>query len=112
VDNIIAIEVALDSGDLRYFLTWGRVQDAVDTIPVQELVLRASSRFELGGKAVAARVCDSLQEAMKQIYFFESFFAMCQRPITFGEHHDSWRSEMDEKMRLGQEIYFLGALSE
>jgi len=63
VDDVVAVEVRLADGGLRYFLTWGRIQDVVDPEPVCELVLRFSRGCALGGVPVSARVCDTLREA-------------------------------------------------
>jgi len=108
MEDIIAVEVKLGSGGVRYFLTWGRVQDTVDPTPVEELVLRESSRFDLRGKAVSARLCRSLQEAASQPYFFESFFAMCRVSTVFGPDYEDWRSRTNRAMLDGSELYFLG----
>lgn len=40
VEHVVAVEVALTDGGKRYFLTWGRIQDAVDPAPLCEVVLR------------------------------------------------------------------------
>src|SRR5262249_52096581 len=39
VDDVIAVRVTLADGGERYFLTWGRIQDVIDSAPVSALVL-------------------------------------------------------------------------
>ncbi len=74
MENIVAVEVELENGQRRYFLTWGRIQDAVDPALLEQLVLRQSPRFSLGGKPIRARLCLSLQEASRESCFYECFF--------------------------------------
>jgi hypothetical protein len=108
VEDLIAVRVSLESGEDRYFVTWGRIQDAVDPDPVAQLVLEFSTSCSLGGRPVSAEVCQTLQEARDAPYFFEALFEFAQRPIPFGEHYDAWRSAKDALMRNGKEIYYLG----
>lgn len=108
MDDIVAVEVLLDNGNRRYFLTWGRIQDTVDPTELEQIVVEKSNGFHLAGKPVSARVCYTLQEARDQAYFFECLFAMSQRPIPFGNGYGAWRSEMDKRMRAGRELYYLG----
>jgi hypothetical protein len=75
---------------------------------VAALVLRVSSRFTLGGNPVSARVCTTLQEAATQPYFFEHFFALCQKTISFGTTYATWSERTKRAMEEGKEIYFLG----
>jgi hypothetical protein len=85
MEDIVAVAVELEDGSERFFLTWGRIQDAVKPAPIEQLMLGVSTQFSLGGKPVNARLCPSLQEARDEPYFYESFFGMCQRTIPFGE---------------------------
>lgn len=39
MEDLIAVEVRLADGQSRYFLTWGRIQQAADPGPVAALVL-------------------------------------------------------------------------
>ena len=34
MDDVVAVELGLGDGEPRYFLTWGRIQNAVDPAPV------------------------------------------------------------------------------
>lgn len=112
MDDLIAVEVQLADGGRRYFLTWGRIQDAVDPEPVCEVVLSAARDFSLGSEPVRARVCETLREAAESAeapYFWECFLKFCQRPIPFGENYQDWRAARDEAMSRGKEIAYCGA---
>ena len=111
MDDIVAVEVRLATGERRYFLTWGRIQDHVDPAPLHALVLKAASGFGLGSEAVEARVCESVQEANGEPYFFEAFFGMCQERIPFGDEYEAWRKAKDQEMQSGKSLWYLGAKS-
>jgi hypothetical protein len=108
VNHIIAIEVKLVSGELRHFLTWGRVHDPVDPIPVAAALMGNIGRFELDGEPVAARVLWSLQPATDAPYFYEAYFAMSQKVIPFGPQYTTWERKMREAIDRGEEIYPVG----
>lgn len=76
--------VDLEGGERRYFLTWGRISEAVDEEPLERLLMAAAMRCSAGAKPFSAYLCATLQEAAQEPYFFESFFKMCQRPIPYG----------------------------
>jgi hypothetical protein len=99
---VVAVEVRLKSGPKRYFMTWGRVQD-VDAL--EALVLDQCPTFDLGGVAAKARLCDTLQDASREPYFYEAlvYFSQ-QRP----SRTEAWRTSMDRKMRKGKDLYYLG----
>jgi len=108
VDDIVAVEVRLEAGENRYFLTWGRVQDPVDPVPLARLVLSQAHRFgPLGGVPASARVLWSLHPALQAPNFFECFFSMCQAMIPFGDGYEKWRSEMATAMERGEQIWYL-----
>jgi hypothetical protein len=111
VEDVIAVEVLLADGERRFFLTWGRVHDPVDPGPVCALVLRFAERSQLGGTPSSARVCESLREAAESVdapYFYECFYAFCQRRIEFAEGYEAWRQERVEAMEDGKEIAYCG----
>lgn len=89
----------------------GRIQHAVDSRPLEKLVLRAAHGFATDGPPVSARVCESLQEASTQPYFYEAMLKSAQQPIPYGEGYEAWRRERAKAMEAGQEIYFLGLAS-
>jgi len=40
VDDVVVVELELANGQHRYFVTWGRIQDPVDTKPLCTLIMR------------------------------------------------------------------------
>ena len=111
MDSIIAVQVTLDSGAGRYFLTWGRLE-ANDPWPgdIERAVLKASGRWAIGGTAVAARVCDSLQEASGERYFYEELTGMQWQmpPPAAAKKFTAWADAMTAAVLRGEQLYFLG----
>jgi hypothetical protein len=111
MDDVVAVEVQLTDGGRRYFVTWGRVQDAVDPEPVCQLVLAAARGYALGGEAIEARLCDTLREAADSDsapYFYECFLYFAREPVPVNEAYESWRCEKDAAMKAGREIAYCG----
>lgn len=111
MEDLIAVEVRLADGQSRYFLTWGRIQQAADPGPVAALVLAHAGRVSLGGEPVSARVCHTLREAADSTeapYFYECLLGFSRTPIPFGDGFPAWRMAMDEAMRSGSEIAYCG----
>jgi hypothetical protein len=111
VDSIIAVRVRLDSGVDRYFLTWGDLgSNRRWPGDIERVVLRASVRFALGGTPVDARVCDALQAASGERYFYECLVAMQQQmPAAAGRKFTAWVDKMTAAVLGGEELYYLGA---
>ncbi len=111
MDDLIAVEVRLTDGRRRYFLTWGRIQDAVNPGPVCDLVIRFSRSCSLGGVPVSARLCSTLREAADSPdapYFYECLFGFTTRPASPEEGYQIWKQRIAEKMEAGQEISYCG----
>ena len=108
MEDIVAVAVTTDLGRVCYFLTWGRIQDAVDPGPVEEIVLRVAASHRTPGRPVSAEMCFSLQEASSAPYFYEYFLGFCQKRIPFGRSYRRWRRTMDRRMRDGHEIASVG----
>ncbi len=110
VDSIIAVRVTLDSGSGRYFLTWGDLESNRSWPgDIERAVLRASRGFALRGTPVAARVCDSLQDASGERYFYESLFAMQhQMPAIAARRFTAWADAKTAAVLRGEELYYLG----
>ena len=98
----MAVAVELASGERRYFITWGRIQDNVDPVPLEALVLSHASPFDLGGSAVAARVCLNLQEARNEPYFYESLVDIAREPHS--ADHLEWRPRTAEAVTEGKAL--------
>ena len=111
MDDVVAVAVELLTGELRYFITWGRIQDEVDPEPLAALVLEHSSEVALGGPAQRARVCHSLREAADSRsapYFYESLLVFVRQPIPFGPGYQAWRADRAAAMAMGKEIAYCG----
>ena len=111
MDDVVAVEVELAAGELRYFITWGRIQDEVDPEPLAALVLEHSGRFSLGSPAQSVRVCQSLREAAESRsapYFYESLLVFVRQPIAFGPDYQKWRADRAAAMAMGKEIAYCG----
>jgi len=108
VEDVVAVEVRLENQERRYFMTWGRIQHAVDPRPLAELILRHASMFGLGGQPTAAEVCPTLQAARDAPYFFEALISFGRQTIPDGPDYASWRAGRAEAMARGEEIFYLG----
>lgn len=111
MDDVVAVRVELGDGTARYFLTWGRIQDEVDPVPLENLVLQHAITFSLGGEPVTARVCRTLREAATSEsapYFYECFRAFLATPIPHGDSYAAWRAERADAMSNGREISYCG----
>jgi hypothetical protein len=111
MDDVVAVAVELVAGELRYFITWGRIQDEVDPEPLAALVLEQSRQVALGGPAQRARVCQSLREAadsQSAPCFYESLLVFARQPIPFGYDYQKWRADRAAAMAIGKEIAYCG----
>jgi hypothetical protein len=111
VDEVIAVAVRLADGRQRYFLTWGRIQAAIDPEPVCALVLRFSGSCSLGGAPVSARLCATVREAADSPdapYFYEAFFALASHPPPADAGYPAWKAGVAERMETGQDIWYCG----
>jgi hypothetical protein len=108
MEDIIAVELTTTEGDVCYFVTWGRIQSAVEPEPIESLILKEAHRFAVRGTPAKARLCWSLQDARDAPYFYEALFYFCQQPIPFGPGYRKWRKRMDGRMRRGHELWFIG----
>ncbi len=109
MEDVVAVAVRLDDGTERYFITWGRLQHAVDPHPLASLVLRHAHGFALGGTPVGARVCWSLWEARDAPYFYEGLTEFAREPIPDGRRYTKWKTRKIRALEAGKEIYYCGA---
>jgi len=107
MEDIVAIRVVDSEGEEHYFLTWGRIFDAVDPAPLLEAVTPHLSNFGIKNFS-EIKLCRSLREASTQKYFYECFFSRCQQKIPFGDGYEEWRQERKAKIEGGKEICYLG----
>lgn len=110
MEDVVAVEVTLSTGDRRYFVTWGRILDPVDGTGLAALVLEHAPKSALGGEPVSARVCVTLSEARDQPYFNEALIYFGWQPPPFGDGYEAWRRARETAMREGRELYYLGRI--
>ena len=108
MEEWVAVEVRTASGQSGFFVTWGRIQDALDPVPLETLVLQAAANVSMGSPPISARVCPSLSAAAALPYFFEGLLGMAGRPIPYGDGYETWKRERALAMAEGREIYFVG----
>jgi len=78
LESIVAVRVTLESGRSRYFLA-----PTCRTLSEEELelyILSNCKKFALGGKPKRALVCQSLQAAARQKYFYECLIDLQRQP--------------------------------
>jgi hypothetical protein len=80
----------------------------VDPQPLLAIVRDNLHRFDLGGTPTTIDLCPTLQDASGAPYFFETLFAMAQRPIPFGAGYKAWRKRTLAAMEGGGELHYLG----
>ena len=107
MDDIVAVKV-VDKKKVEYFfLTWGRVFEPINSNKLLLAVSKNLANFGVS-EIVDISLCDSLQEASLQKYFFESFFKMSQKRIPFGKKYNLWLKSIRKDILSGKEIYFAG----
>jgi hypothetical protein len=107
MDDVVALRVTLATGGQRFFLTWGRLFGAGEDQPLIDVVrphLERMARSEVR----TVQICDSMQEAAGERYFFEAFFTLCQQCIPFGPGYDEWAVETRRRVEAGKDIHYLG----
>lgn len=110
MDAIVAVRAKSRSHGDIFFLTWGRVFDAVDTAGIENLIADYAERStDLRGDIEHIEVCRCLGDAASAPFFFESFFEMSQtRRPERGWRLTLWRRRVARRMASGREIWFLG----
>lgn len=106
MEDIVAIKVFVKR-KTYYFLTWGRIFHPVDPTQLLEVIKPHLKSYDLE-KFTAIELCDSLQEASLERYFYEAFFMMSQTKIPFGKNYPKWKTKMTKSLKAGKEIHFLG----
>lgn len=109
MDDVVAVKVKDSKDAMHFFLTWGRVFDRVDPKSLEAIVAKHASKF--GIKEVkTATVCDSLMEASKAQYFYESLFHISQEKIPFGAStYGPWSAKKKRQILSGQQLFYCGA---
>ncbi|MBK7884053.1 MAG: hypothetical protein IPJ81_09835 [Chitinophagaceae bacterium] len=71
MEDIVALKVKLKSGECRYLMTWGRIQDSVDPEPLETLM---AEKISFGVEIESVTLCKTLQEASKEPLFLKLFY--------------------------------------
>lgn len=103
----IAIKAVDKSGRTHFFLTWGRVFDAVEDDSLLAAVRPNLSTWGVDPDS-SLEVCYTLQEAAAEPYFYEGLFGMAQERIPFGPKYKAWQSRKRKQITKGKEIWYLG----
>ncbi len=109
MDDYVAVCVQLKRNGRRYFLTFGRLFDAVDGTELEALVLKHSKSFALGGEPIKAEVCYSLADADNSPYFYECLMALVRHgPPQGAAKWKTWKQKMAEAIRNGEMLMYCG----
>jgi len=110
MESLVAVAVKLENGQKRFFLTWGRIFDAVDGSELEKIVLKYSSGYALDGNPIVAEVAYSLQDAAYEPYFYEAFYFLCSTRVpTVGSTYKKWVTKMRRDMRQGKHLFYCGS---
>ena len=110
MDSIVAVAVRLDTGLQRFYLTFGRIFDPVDSVELEKVVLIYAKLSKIDGKPVNAEVAYSLLDAAREPYFYEAYFLIIN---TYNElldlHGDNLMSVLQTDLRKGKYIFYCGS---
>ena len=110
MEDVIAIKVKGGHKRIAAFMTWGRVFDKVDTLPIQRAIANAAAQFGIR-EIKSIIVCESLQEVAHFPYFYEVLLMISWKPIPFGKKYKAWATKTRRQILEGKEVYFLGFLN-
>jgi hypothetical protein len=91
VEHVVAVRVNRQEGRPLFFVTWGRIQDVVDGEKLEAIVFNKAVHVSGGGNATSAHLCQTLQEAKDEPYFFEALVSFSSDKIPFGDSYEAWR---------------------
>ncbi len=107
MEEVLAIKIVDAKRKSHFVLTWGRAFDTVSTGPLLSAVRRHLRQF--GIHAVRSiRICDTLQAAADQPYFYEALIAFSQQRVPYGKAYPKWRATRRKQIEAGKDIYYLG----
>ncbi len=107
MEDLVAVKVTDEEGKPHYFITWGRIFDAVDPEPLLQAITPHLSSFGLKN-FTGISLCRSLREASNQPYFYEALWKFGQKKIPFGKNYNSWRKKQKKAIQKGKETSYLG----
>ena len=109
MDDFVAVCIKLKKGGVCYFLTYGRLFDAVDGSKLADIVLSHSASYALGGEPIKAEVCYSLSDASKSPYFYEALLNLVRfGPPNKTAKYKTWKRIMTKAIKNGEMIMYCG----
>jgi hypothetical protein len=109
LENIIAVAMIGADGTKFYFLTWGRIFDPVDEEEIIKCVKIYADKCNVSKPIKAGYVCHDLQEASKQMYFYEAFYYMALVKVPSEKKpYQRWKTKIVEELKRGNKIFYLG----
>jgi len=107
MEEVVAIKVVDAKRTIHFFITWGRAFDAVRPEPLVSAVRRQLRQF--GVRVVRSiRICETLQAAADQPYFYEALIHFSRRRVPHGKAYAKWTAARRKQIEAGKEIYYLG----
>jgi hypothetical protein len=82
--------------------------DAVDGKELEQVVAKNLHIFSLGGAPTTVQLCDSIQEASREPYFFEALWHLAQEKVPYGPGRRRWVNDKRKRLSQGKELYYLG----
>lgn len=107
MEDVVAIKLTDLSGRQHFVVTWGRVFDEVDPKPLLSAVKAKAAQFAIEGVS-HTEVCETLQVASSEPYFYEALLSFSSRKIPHGKTYGKWKSVRRRRIEAGKEIYYLG----
>ena len=111
MDDVVAVRLVMDDGSKRYFVTLGRIFDAVEPQRLLRAVAEHAKAYDLQGTVVEVSLCEMLREAADSSeapYFYEAMLAISRVPIPFGKNHAKWQRRTRKAIRRGQHMHYCG----
>jgi hypothetical protein len=101
MEDIVAVRVTDSRGKKHFFITWGRAFDRVDPKSLLEAIRSSLPKSGSLSAIRSIKVCDTLQDASKQPYFYEALFS-------FSRERVSSKKVLRARIVAGKDIYYLG----
>jgi hypothetical protein len=106
MEEVVAIKIVDSKCKTHFVLTWGRAFGAVSSEPLLSAVRRQLGQF--GIQAVRSiRICETLQAASDQPYFYEALMFFSQQRVPYGKSYLKWRTTRRKQIEAGNDIYYL-----
>jgi hypothetical protein len=108
VDDLVAVRARTDAGQVGFWLTWGRLFGPFDPTAMIAAIRPHLRLAEQRGEIDQVQICDSLQEASDQPYFYKGLWWLGQTRIPFGPGYEEWAAEKRPQLADGRGLFYLG----